>query len=111
MLLVRQLTHFFALMLWIAAALAVFGGMPQLGVAIAIVVVINGGFAFAQVQVGLDLAWAYTCRRPTQCLRKFHDQHSARARPRIYRRPHPRARHPQPRHAMNTATRPPEMAL
>ncbi len=48
MLLVRQLTHFFALMLWIAAALAVVGGMPQLGVAIGIVVVINGGFAFAQ---------------------------------------------------------------
>jgi hypothetical protein len=29
LLLVRQLTHFFALMLWIAAALAVVGGMPQ----------------------------------------------------------------------------------
>jgi calcium-translocating P-type ATPase len=44
----RQLTHFFAVMLWVAAALAVVAGMPQLGVAIAIVVVINGGFAFAQ---------------------------------------------------------------
>lgn len=48
LLLVRQLTHFFALILWVAAALAVIGGLPQLGVAIAIVVLINGGFAFAQ---------------------------------------------------------------
>ena len=43
-----QLTHFFAVMLWIAAGLAVVGGMPQLGVAIAIVIVVNGVFSFAQ---------------------------------------------------------------
>ncbi|WP_218591881.1 cation-translocating P-type ATPase, partial [Pseudonocardia oceani] len=45
---VRQLTHFFALMLWVAAGLAVVGGMPQLGIAIAVVVVVNGAFAFVQ---------------------------------------------------------------
>ncbi|GAA0808225.1 cation-translocating P-type ATPase [Spirilliplanes yamanashiensis] len=48
LLLARQLTHFFALLLWVAAALAVVAGMPQLGVAIAVVVVVNGVFAFAQ---------------------------------------------------------------
>jgi magnesium-transporting ATPase (P-type) len=46
--LAEQLTHFFALLLWAAAGLAVVAGMPQLGVAIAVVVIINGVFAFAQ---------------------------------------------------------------
>ncbi|QKW33929.1 cation-transporting P-type ATPase [Actinomadura sp. NAK00032] len=46
--LARQLVHFFALLLWAAALLAYAGGMPQLAVAIAVVVVLNGVFAFAQ---------------------------------------------------------------
>jgi len=46
--LARQLTHFFALMLWVAAALAAIGGMPQLAAAIVVVVVVNGLFSFAQ---------------------------------------------------------------
>jgi magnesium-transporting ATPase (P-type) len=46
--LLAQLTHFFALMLWAASILAFVGGMPQLGVAIIIVVVINGAFSFVQ---------------------------------------------------------------
>lgn len=46
--LVAQLTHFFALLLWVAAGLALLAGMPQLGVAIAVVVVVNGVFAFVQ---------------------------------------------------------------
>lgn len=46
--LIGQLTHFFALMLWIAAVLAYVAGMPQLAVAIAAVVVLNGLFSFAQ---------------------------------------------------------------
>jgi P-type E1-E2 ATPase len=46
--LVRQLTHLFALLLWSAAALAFVAGMPQLAVAIVIVVLFNGIFAFAQ---------------------------------------------------------------
>jgi magnesium-transporting ATPase (P-type) len=45
---VAQLTHFFAVMLWVAAALAVVAGLPVLGVAIAVVVVVNGAFSFAQ---------------------------------------------------------------
>lgn len=46
--LLAQMVHFFALMLWLAAALALAAGMPQLGAAIAFVVVINGAFAFVQ---------------------------------------------------------------
>ena len=47
-LLVQQMVHFFALLLWAAAALAVVGGLPELGVAIVVVVLLNGAFAFAQ---------------------------------------------------------------
>jgi magnesium-transporting ATPase (P-type) len=46
--LLAQWTHFFAALLWVAAALAAIAGMPQLAVAIAVVVVINGLFAFLQ---------------------------------------------------------------
>ncbi|WP_091757858.1 cation-translocating P-type ATPase [Pedococcus cremeus] len=46
--LVGELTHFFAVMLWVAAGLAFLAGLPQLGVAIAAVVVLNALFAFAQ---------------------------------------------------------------
>ena len=46
--LVDQLIHFFALMLWIAAAFAFVAGLPQLGVAIVIVVVVNAVFAFVE---------------------------------------------------------------
>ncbi|CAN5257068.1 cation-transporting P-type ATPase [soil metagenome] len=46
--LARQMVSFFAVMLWVAAGLALIAGMPALAVAIAVVVVINGLFAFAQ---------------------------------------------------------------
>ena len=46
--LARQFTHFFALMLWGAAALALLAGLPPLAVAIACVILINGVFAFVQ---------------------------------------------------------------
>ena len=46
--LAAQMTHFFALMLWVAGVLAFIADLPQLGVAIFVVVVVNGGFAFAQ---------------------------------------------------------------
>ncbi len=46
--LIDQFTHFFAVMLWVAAVLAVVGGMPQLGIAIVVVIVVNGIFSFAQ---------------------------------------------------------------
>jgi calcium-translocating P-type ATPase len=46
--LTRQFVHFFALLLWVAAALAIVGGMPALGAAIVAVVLVNGVFAFVQ---------------------------------------------------------------
>ncbi|HMM41929.1 MAG TPA: cation-transporting P-type ATPase, partial [Thermomicrobiales bacterium] len=46
--LAEQFTHFFALMLWGAAGLALLAGMPELSVAIVVVVVLNGIFAFTQ---------------------------------------------------------------
>ena len=46
--LLSQLVHFFAVMLWVAGGLAILAGMPQLGMAIFIVIVLNGLFAFFQ---------------------------------------------------------------
>ncbi len=46
--LLGQLTHFFAVLLWAAGALAFAGGLPQLGLAVFCVVLINGVFAFLQ---------------------------------------------------------------
>ncbi|MHA7283221.1 cation-translocating P-type ATPase [Arthrobacter sp. TMS2-4] len=43
-----QFTHFFAVLLWVAAALAFVAGMPQLGVAVTVVVIINGVFSYVQ---------------------------------------------------------------
>jgi magnesium-transporting ATPase (P-type) len=43
-----QFVHFFAVMLWVAAGLAWLAGLPQLTVAIGVVVIVNGLFAFAQ---------------------------------------------------------------
>ncbi len=43
-----QVSHFFALLLWVAGVLAFIAGMPQLGGAIFVVIVVNGVFAFAQ---------------------------------------------------------------
>jgi len=47
---VAELTHFFAAMLWVAGVLAIVAGMPQLGAAIFVVVLVNGAFAFVQEQ-------------------------------------------------------------
>jgi magnesium-transporting ATPase (P-type) len=46
----RQLVHFFALLLWVASGLAYLAELPQLTVAIAIVIVLNAVFAFIQEQ-------------------------------------------------------------
>jgi magnesium-transporting ATPase (P-type) len=46
--LVAQMVHFFALMLWVAGMLAFIVGLPQLGVAIFVVIVVNGVSAFVQ---------------------------------------------------------------
>ena len=49
-LLAAEMVHFFALLFWVAGALAFVAGMPQLGVAVFVVIVLNGLFAFAQEQ-------------------------------------------------------------
>lgn len=46
--LMAQLVHFFAVMLWIAGGLAILAGMPQLGIAIFVVILLNALFAFFQ---------------------------------------------------------------
>ncbi|MCZ7528700.1 MAG: cation-transporting P-type ATPase [Acidimicrobiia bacterium] len=46
--LARQMVHFFALMLWVASGLAFVADLPQLGVAIVAVILVNGVFSFAQ---------------------------------------------------------------
>ncbi|MBS1795636.1 MAG: cation-transporting P-type ATPase [Acidobacteria bacterium] len=40
--------HFFALMLWVGAALAWFAGLPELALAITVVIVVNGIFSYWQ---------------------------------------------------------------
>ena len=45
---VDQLIHFFALLLWVAGILAFVAGLPELGIAIFVVILVNGTFAFAQ---------------------------------------------------------------
>lgn len=46
--LLAELVHFFAILLWVAGGLAFIARMPQLGVAIFVVVVLNAVFAFVQ---------------------------------------------------------------
>ena len=43
-----EVTHFFALMLWGAAALSLAAGLPQLAIAICVVIVVNAAFSFVQ---------------------------------------------------------------
>jgi magnesium-transporting ATPase (P-type) len=43
-----ELTHFFAVMLWVAGVLALMARLPELGIAIFGVIVLNAAFAFAQ---------------------------------------------------------------
>jgi magnesium-transporting ATPase (P-type) len=48
--LAAEMVHFFALLFWVAGALAFIAGLPQLGVAVFVVIVLNGVFAFVQEQ-------------------------------------------------------------
>ena len=63
--LTRQMTHFFALMLWVGAVLALIGGMPALAGAIALVVVINGVFSFVEEERATKAALALRSLVPT----------------------------------------------
>jgi calcium-translocating P-type ATPase len=46
--LAAEMVHFFALLFWVAGALAFVAGLPQLGVAVFVVILLNGVFAFVQ---------------------------------------------------------------
>ncbi|MGW9629854.1 cation-translocating P-type ATPase [Agromyces sp. NPDC055520] len=46
--LLRELVRFFAVMLWVAAVFALVAGLPELAIAIAAVVLLNGAFATVQ---------------------------------------------------------------
>ena len=46
--LLGELTHFFAILLWCASVLAYLAGMPQLAIAIVVVILVNGMFAYIQ---------------------------------------------------------------
>ncbi len=46
--LLHQLTHLLAVLLWVAAGFALLAGMPELSIAIVVVVLLNAAFAFAQ---------------------------------------------------------------
>ena len=59
-----QLTHFFALMLWVASALALIGGLPQLAIAIVLVILVNGLFSFAQEERATRAAEALSALMP-----------------------------------------------
>lgn len=60
--LLGQFFHFFAVLLWVAGALAILAGLPELGVAIFGVVLLNGVFAFVQ---------EYRAERAGERLREF----------------------------------------
>ena len=93
--LLGQLFHFFALMLWVAAVLAFVGRMPQLGVAIILVILMNAAFSFAQEYRAERAVRALSALLPETALvrrggRQAHGA-GARARPRGHR-PAPRGR-------------------
>jgi len=46
--LLAQLTHLLAILLWVAAALAVLAGLPELAAAVVVIIVLNAVFAFWQ---------------------------------------------------------------
>ena len=60
--LLANFTHLMAILLWVGGALAFVAGMPQLGIAVWMVVVINGVFSFWQ---------EYKAEKATEALRKL----------------------------------------
>jgi magnesium-transporting ATPase (P-type) len=63
----RNFVHLFALLLWAASALAALGGMPQLAIAIVVVIVVNAVFSFAQ---------EYRAEQAVEALRAVLPQHA-----------------------------------
>lgn len=73
----REFTHFFAALLWGAAALAFIAGMPQLGVAVVAVVLINGVFSYVQEERAEHAAAKLRALLPSQ-VRVRRDGHPVR---------------------------------
>jgi P-type Ca2+ transporter type 2C len=65
-----NLAHLFALLLWLGAALALLGGLPELTIAIVVVILVNAVFAFVQ---------EYRAERASEALRRVLPQ-TARVR-------------------------------
>ena len=65
-----NLVHLFALLLWLGAALALVGGLPQLAIVIFVVILVNAVFAFGQ---------EYRAERASEALRRVLPQ-TARVR-------------------------------
>ncbi|WP_253250323.1 cation-translocating P-type ATPase [Arthrobacter globiformis] len=61
-----EFTHFFAALLWAAAALAFVAGMPQLGWAVMAVVLINGVFSYVQEERAEHAATRLRALLPSQ---------------------------------------------
>ncbi|WP_115787181.1 cation-translocating P-type ATPase [Arthrobacter silvisoli] len=66
--LLAEFVHFFALLLWGASGLAFIAGMPQLGIAILVVVIINGVFAYIQEERAEHAAAKLRALLPAQVL-------------------------------------------
>ncbi|HJV30390.1 MAG TPA: cation-transporting P-type ATPase, partial [Gaiellaceae bacterium] len=64
---VRNLVHTFAVLLWAGALLAWVAGMPELSIAIVVVILVNAAFAFAQ---------EYRAERATEALKAMLPQHA-----------------------------------
>jgi magnesium-transporting ATPase (P-type) len=62
---VRQFTNLFAVLLVVASVLAYLGRMPQLSIAIIMIVIINGVIGFIQELVGSRIAKALSSRLPS----------------------------------------------
>ncbi|WP_308190736.1 cation-transporting P-type ATPase [Arthrobacter hankyongi] len=73
-----EFIHFFALMLWVAAALAFVAGMPQFGVAVLIVVIVNGIFSYIQEERAEHAAAKLRALLPAQVV-VVRDGHPVRA--------------------------------
>jgi calcium-translocating P-type ATPase len=61
-----EFTHFFAALLWVAAALAFVAGMPELGWAVVAVVLINGVFSYVQEERAEHAATRLRALLPSQ---------------------------------------------
>lgn len=63
--LAAEMVHFFALLFWVAGGLAFLAGLPQLGVAVFVVVVLNAVFALRSEEPVVELVASHDDRKAT----------------------------------------------